>query len=248
MATNFKDQVRLFMIFDILGDTLRSGPLLWKVNRKRLEDVKNHTFDLILMYRMLRSYLPSRLNDSLVIDYMIIHDLPEAITGDITKFEGISDEERSRVTDLAIQYLIDTFNNVLDFKKLFSDFEEKSDLEAKIVSFFDAVHSSTTFLKYSSEGKIDSNNPNIIPELLPYVELAKKQNKDIGDIFYDYHRKRICFSEDECKKYGIEVSEACYIETVIKDFMDEFYKQKLNSTLLTVKEDFPKEATKYRRV
>ena len=49
MATNFKDQVRLFMIFDILGDTLRSGPLLWKVNRKRLEDVKNHTFDLILM-------------------------------------------------------------------------------------------------------------------------------------------------------------------------------------------------------
>ena len=62
MATNFKDQVRLFMIFDILGDTLRSGPLLWKVNRKRLEDVKNHTFDLILMYRMLRSYLPSRLN------------------------------------------------------------------------------------------------------------------------------------------------------------------------------------------
>ena len=227
MATNFKDQVRLFMIFDILGDTLRSGPLLWKVNRKRLEDVKNHTFDLILMYRMLRSYLPSRLNDSLVIDYMIIHDLPEAITGDITKFEGISDEERSRVTDLAIQYLIDTFNNVLDFKKLFSDFEEKSDLEAKIVSFFDAVHSSTTFLKYSSEGKIDSNNPNIIPELLPYVELAKKQNKDIGDIFMIIIEKEFVLAKTNVKSMALKQVKLATLKLLLKILWMNFITKSL---------------------
>lgn len=31
MEYNFKKHVNLFMIFDILGDTLRSRPILWKM-------------------------------------------------------------------------------------------------------------------------------------------------------------------------------------------------------------------------
>ena len=39
MGYNFNKQVKIFMIFDILGDTERSGPVLWKIDRKRLEDI-----------------------------------------------------------------------------------------------------------------------------------------------------------------------------------------------------------------
>ena len=58
MEYDFNKQVRLFMVFDILGDTERSGPVLWKIDRKRLEDIKNHVMDLILIVRLLRKYLP----------------------------------------------------------------------------------------------------------------------------------------------------------------------------------------------
>ena len=96
MAYNFKDEVKLFMIFDILGDTERSGPLQWKIERERLEDVKNHILDLLLITRILRKYFPSNLDYDKITDYIICHDLPEAITGDITKFEGVSNEEIKR--------------------------------------------------------------------------------------------------------------------------------------------------------
>ena len=66
--TSFKNDVKLFMVFDILGDTERTGPLLWQIERKRLEDVKNHILDLLLIARILRKYFP---ND---IDYDKIYD------------------------------------------------------------------------------------------------------------------------------------------------------------------------------
>ena len=40
MGYNFSKEVRLFMIFDMLGDTEKTGPLLWQIERKRLEDLK----------------------------------------------------------------------------------------------------------------------------------------------------------------------------------------------------------------
>lgn len=42
MKNDFNREVKLFMIFDILGDTVRTGPQLWHVNRERLE--KNFKF------------------------------------------------------------------------------------------------------------------------------------------------------------------------------------------------------------
>lgn len=247
MSYNFKDNVRLFMIFDILGDTLRSGPLEWAVSRKRLEDVKNHVFDLVVMYRLLERYLPSDLDGMKMIDYMIVHDLPEALTGDITKFEGVSDEERERVNNIAIDFLIRTFNDVLDFRKLLLGFESKKDIEAKIVSMLDAVSSAVTFLKYECEGDIDMNNPSIIPELKPYIDYAKSAGIDIGDVFYEYHRKRINFTDEECKKYKIERMEANYIAEVIAGFLDEFYSQKKDASLITVSEIFPESAAVHKK-
>ena len=54
MEYNFNNEVKLFMIFDILGDTERTGPLLWQIDRKRLEDVKNHILDLLVIARILK--------------------------------------------------------------------------------------------------------------------------------------------------------------------------------------------------
>lgn len=247
MGYNFTNNVKLFMVFDILEDTIRSGPLLWGIKRERLEDVKNHILDLILMYRILEQYLPKNLDGMKMIDYMIIHDLPEAITGDITKFEGISEEERKRVNDIAIYYLISRFDSIINFSELSTSYERKDDLEAKIVSLLDAVSSAITFLKYECEGKIDIKSPNIIPELKPYVELAHETHKDIGTIFYEYHRKRIKFSDEECKKYNITREEADYITEIITSFLDEFYNQKANGSLINIKSTFPKSATIYKR-
>ncbi|MCH5167725.1 MAG: HD domain-containing protein [Erysipelotrichales bacterium] len=247
MPINFEDEVKLFMVFDILGDTLRSGPLQWCVKRERLEDVKNHILDLILIYKIIKKYLPDKLDSEKIIDYIICHDLPEAITGDITKFQGVSQEEIDRVTQSAIDYLVSRFNGVMDLRSILSRFEDKEDIEAKVVTLIDKVHSATTFLKYQTESEIDIDDPGIIPELAPYVNMAKDQGIDVGDIFYNYHSKSLKITDDECIKYGISFQERDTIVNAVRGFIGEFYKQKLDKTLLDVSSTFPAEAIIYKR-
>ena len=249
MEFNFEKDVKLFMIFDILGDTQRTGPLLWKVERKRLEDVKDHILDLLLVFRILKRRLPSCLNYEKITDYIICHDLPEAITGDITKFEGVSDEEIKRVTNIAIEYLIEEFGDIINFSEILKNYENRADIEAKVVHMIDKLHSASTFIKYQSEKNIDVNNKGIIKELrnYPYVVEKIAEGKDVADMFFEFHSRAFVISDEECKKYNIDRNTADSIVSVISSFANEMYRQKLNRTLLGSSSNFPKEAMLYNR-
>ena len=249
MEYNFNNDVKVFMIFDILGDTVRTGPLLWHIERKRLEDVKNHILDLILIARILKKYFPDNINFNKMVDYIICHDLPEAITGDITKFEGVSNEEINRVTMIAIEYLSSKFNDVLDLKTILNDYENRVDIESKIVNMIDKVHSSTTFIKYQSEQNVDMDNPNIISVLRnhPFVVEKISEGKDLADIFFEFHMKSVDISDYECQKYNINRVDADKILYAIRGFANELYNKKVNGTLFSFKNDFPNDAMKYNR-
>lgn len=246
---NFKKDAKLFMVFDILGDTERSGPHMWQVDRFRLEDVKNHVLDLMLIARLLKKYLPDSLNYEKMFDYILCHDLPEVITGDITKFEGVCEEDRKRVTDMAITYLDETFGDSLDIGRILKDYEDKTDLESKIVNMIDKVHSSTTFMKYECENHIDVDDPRIIPELrnMKFVDERIKEGKDVADIFYEFHMRSINISDDECSKYGISRDFGNYLVEVVRGFFDAMYEEKNNGTLCNASNSFPKEAMVYKK-
>ena len=249
MENTFTNEVKLFMIFDILGDTERTGPNLWKVNRYRIEDIKNHILDLILIARIIKKHLPENIDYNKIYDYIICHDLPEAITGDITKFEGVSEEEIKHVTNIATEYLSSKFNNIINLKAIIKKYENQSDIESKIVHMIDKVHSATTFIKYQTEQNINMDDPTIIPELrnLPFIIEKKSKGLDLADIFYEFHIKAVNITDEEQKKYNITIDDANKIINTIKSFAKEFYNQKLNHTLLSVNQNFPKEAMIYNR-
>lgn len=246
---NFKADVRLFMIFDILGDTERTGPHLWQIDRERLEDVKNHVFDLTLIARILQKYLPDGLDFNKINDYILCHDLPEAITGDITAFEGVPRDEIKRVTNLAIDYLDETFGDTLDVGQILRNYEDRIDLEAKVVNMIDKVHSSTTFMKYESEQHVDMDDPRIISTLRghPFVVEKIAEGKDLADIFYEFHMKSVNISDEECARYGISREYADEIVAAIRGFADEMYTEKVNGTLLDASKSFPQKAMIYNR-
>ena len=223
------------MIFDILGDTERTGPNLWKINRFRIEDIKNHILDLILITRILKKHLPENIDYNKIYDYIICHDLPEAITGDITKFEGVPEEQIKHVTNIAIKYLSSKFNHIIDLSTIINNYETQSDIESKIVHMIDKVHSATTFIKYQTEQNINMDDPTIIPELrnLPFVIEKKSKGLDLADIFYEFHIRAVNITEEECH--------------TIKSFASEFYNQKINHTLLNINKDFPQDAMIYNR-
>ena len=245
----FETEVKLFILFDILGDTVRSGMIQWKIERKRLEDIKNHILDLILIAKILERYISDYVDINKVIEYIIIHDLPEAITGDITKFEGVSDEEIDRVNNLAIEYIIENFSHIMNFKELFDKYESKADLESKVVKMIDKVHSASTFIKYQAEKDIDMNKDGIMDSLRhhPFVEKRINEGYDLADIFYEFHIKAVAFSDTELDKYSINRETADKIVFAIKGFADELYKQKWNGSLLAIRDELPENAMVYNK-
>lgn len=249
MENDYEKAVKLFMVFDILGDTERRGPKLWQVERTRIEDVKNHVLDLMLITRLLKKYFPKNINYNKLNDYILCHDLPEALTGDITKFEGISESKIKEVTNIAIDYLIEQFDGVIELEKILKNYESKVDLESKIVNMIDKVHAATTFIKYQCEKNIDMSNPKIIPELKnnKFVKEKIKEGKDLGDILYEFHIKSVNIDEEELKKYGITRQVANKITNAIKAFAEEVYNQKKKGTLLNESKKFPIKAMKYKR-
>ena len=240
-------EAKLYVVFDMLGDLVRSGPLQWKVDRFRTEDVKDHVFDLILMTKLIKPYIPSYVDTDKMIDYAIVHDLEEVITGDITKFQGVSSEEKARVNKIAMDYLIDEYGDIINLDRLFNEYESRSTLEAKILLMLDKVNSSVAFLKYDNEKKIDMDNPEIIESLRndPGVVKMKNEGYSLGDLFYVWHLRAVKFTDEEIVKYNISKEDADIIVNAIKSLMASIREQ-----ILRVKEiddSFPEEAKKYRR-
>ena len=236
------EQARLYLIFDMLGDMERSGPLLWHVNRERLEDIKDHVFDIIAMDKILEPYMPVHINHERIIDLALVHDLEEVLTGDITGFEGVSKEEKDRVNQIAIDYLVENFGRLLPFKKLFYEFENNTTIEAKICHIFDKVQSILPFAKYDQEQLIAMDNPLIIESLrkLPLIENGRKEGKTLSELFYDYHIKSINITDEEVELYHITRAEADSICAVIKRFIDDVIVQTKN--IRQIKEEFPENA------
>ncbi|MEE3343763.1 MAG: HD domain-containing protein [Bacilli bacterium] len=241
-------EAKLYILFDMLGDLVRSGPIQWKVDRFRTEDVKDHIFDLILMVKLIKPYLPDYIDTNKMIDYAIVHDLEEVITGDITTFEGVTKEEKERVNKIAMDYLISEYGNILNINKLFNDFENKFDIEAKVLHMLDKVSSSISFLKYDNENKVDMDNPMIVECLRtnPGVVKLKEQGLSLGEIFYVWHLRSVNFNEEEIIKYNISKKDAKKIVEVIKQLMESIHNQIQN--INQIKKEFPKEATIYRNI
>lgn len=244
----YAKQVQLFMIFDRLADTVRTGPVLWQVKRERLEDVKDHILDLLLIARLLESEIAPFCDMNKIFDYIICHDLPEAITGDITIYEGVSPEEIERVTRLAQEYLVEYFGDIIDFKTIFNAYENREDLEAKVVKMIDSIHSATTFIKYEAEEHIDYDDPNIIPVLrnTPVVTEGIAIGDNVDDIFYKVHLKKVTFTDEEKRKYGITDEVAAALTKAISGFATELYNQKRDKKLFAVYKKLPVDAMLYK--
>lgn len=241
-------EARYFLTYDMLGDLKRSGPVQWKVNRYRTEDVKDHTLDLIVMIKLIKPYLPSNIDLSKMIDYALFHDNEESITGDITGFEGVSKEEKERVNKIAMNYLINSYKGIMNIENSIEGYEGKKDIEAKIVYMLDKMSSCIPFLKYDYEHEVDMDNPEIIDSLRnnPGVVKLKEQGLSLGEIFYVWHLRKVNFSDEELVKYNITKETADSIIETIKTFMKSIVIQV--KQLNQIVDDFPKEAMIYRDI
>ncbi|XP_065849708.1 uncharacterized protein [Euphorbia lathyris] len=137
-----------------LKKTKRTG---WvKRDVKNPESIADHMYRMGLM-ALIAPDIPGIDRDKCV-KMAIVHDIAEAIVGDITPSCGISKAEKSRQEREALDHMCELLGGgprAEEISQLWMEYEENSSPEAKIVKDFDKVEMILQALEYENEQERD---------------------------------------------------------------------------------------------
>ncbi|KGN61075.1 HD domain-containing protein 2 [Cucumis sativus] len=133
-----------------LKTTKRTG---WVQRRvKDPESIADHMYRMGIM-ALISSDIPGVDRDK-CIKMAIVHDIAEAIVGDITPYDGISKSEKLRREQEALDHmckLLGGGSRAQEISELWMDYENNSSPEAKIVKDLDKVEMILQALEYENE-------------------------------------------------------------------------------------------------
>ncbi|XVF47836.1 hypothetical protein PTKIN_Ptkin03bG0142900 [Pterospermum kingtungense] len=116
------------------------------------ESIADHMYRMGIM-ALIASDIPGIDRDKCV-KMAIVHDIAEAIVGDITPSDGVSKAEKSQREREALDHmckLLGGGSRAKEIEELWMEYEENSSSEAKIVKDFDKVEMILQALEYENE-------------------------------------------------------------------------------------------------
>ncbi|XP_062163466.1 uncharacterized protein LOC133870372 [Alnus glutinosa] len=120
------------------------------------ESIADHMYRMALM-GLIAGDLPG-VNRERCIKIAIVHDMAEAIVGDITPSDGVPKEEKSRREQAALNEMCKVLGGGMraeEIQELWQEYENNSSLEANLVKDFDKVEMILQALEYEAEhGKV----------------------------------------------------------------------------------------------
>ncbi|KNA06105.1 hypothetical protein SOVF_184100 [Spinacia oleracea] len=162
-----------------LKTTKRAG---WvKKDVQNPESIADHMYRMGLM-ALISSDMPG-VNRDKCVKMAIVHDMAEAIVGDITPCDGISKMEKNRRESEALDHMCNLLgggSRANEIHDLWMEYEEGASLEAKVVKDFDKLEM-----------------------ILQALEYEKEQGKDLEEFFQSTAGK---FQTDIGKAWALEIA------------------------------------------
>lgn len=116
------------------------------------ESIADHMYRMGVM-ALIAADIPG-VNRDKCIKMAIVHDIAEAIVGDITPSDGISKLEKSRREQEALEHMCKLLGGgprAKEIADLWTEYEENTSLEAKVVKDLDKVEMILQALEYENE-------------------------------------------------------------------------------------------------
>lgn len=116
------------------------------------ESIADHMYRMALM-ALITADIPG-VNRERCIKIAIVHDIAEAIVGDITPSDGVPKQEKSRREQAALDEMCKVLGGGLraeEIKELWAEYENNSSKEASLVKDFDKVEMILQALEYEAE-------------------------------------------------------------------------------------------------
>ena len=147
--------LEVFFEIQSLKNLFRQGWLKNGVEKKFCESVADHSFSTAMLAWLLADeYFPD-LDISKVIKYSLIHEIGEIYAGDITPDDNVTEKEKYELEFASVKSVFSKLTNGNKFIKLWEEFENAENKEAKFIKQIDRLE--MAFQAYFYENKLDLN-------------------------------------------------------------------------------------------
>jgi len=149
--------INFYVVCNKLKNVIRTGWINWKVKRERVESVAEHIYGTQMLALAMKSEFEYDIDIKKVIYMLALHELGEAIIGDLTQFQ-ISKEEKMQIEHEAVRKILKDLLDSEEIEKFYLEFDERKTDEAVFAHFCDKLECDLQCRLYDEEGCVDLNN------------------------------------------------------------------------------------------
>lgn len=146
--------IDFYLLATKLKDILRTGwnEEHWHIQKKRIESVAEHVYGvLILAIGIYSEYKPS-LDFDRVLKMLIVHELEEVLIGDITPYQGVSQEEKMQMGHEAIKKVLSSLIDKDIYYDLIIEFDQHETVESLFAYQCDKLEADIMSKYYQDNG------------------------------------------------------------------------------------------------
>ena len=146
--------IKYYVLCNKLKNVIRKGWKDWHVEKERLESVAEHIFGVQMLAIAMKSEYQYDVDILKVIFMLAIHELGEAIIGDLTQFE-ISKEEKEKIEHVAVHKILGNLLEGRMIEELFLEFDSHQTQEALFAYQCDKLECDLQSKLYDEEGCVN---------------------------------------------------------------------------------------------
>lgn len=180
-----------------LKEIERTGWHFYNVtNDKRIESIAEHIYGTQQLALAVYSEFDLDIDIFKVITMLSMHETEEIIMGDITPYDGYTENELSVMGKDSVDKVLNKLNKKSLYKNLIDEFEERKTPEAKLAFLCDKMEFNLQAKKYADTNRctLDKVSPKVLEES-KVKEILASGVDDIADMFIEANKYR--YENDE---------------------------------------------------
>ena len=191
-----KNVINYYVLCNKLKNVIRTGWKDWSVNKDRIESVAEHVYGTQMLALAIYSEFEYKLDIKKVIFMLAIHEIGEAVIGDITAFQ-MDKEEKVKLEHEAVHKILDKLIEGKMIEELFLEFDEHKTPESKFAYQCDKLECDLQCKLYDEEWWVDLNKQESHSAIEnERVQKLLKENKTWSEMWLGYDMDNIPYDEN----------------------------------------------------
>ncbi|KAG9238934.1 putative HD domain-containing protein C4G3.17 [Amylocarpus encephaloides] len=192
--TESSSPVHFFHLLELLKTTPREGWRRFGINQG--ESISDHMYRMAMMTLFAPPSLAAKINIQNCTKMALVHDVAEALVGDITPVDCVSKEEKNRRESITMDYFT---NSILgrvnggmtgkEIRAVWQEYEDSETMDSKFVHDVDKIELLLQMFEYErkNQGKLDLGEFTwvatriVLPETKEWSDAILKERDDFWD-------------------------------------------------------------------